>query len=263
MSIMITEELKNLMQKYFDDFSDKRNNSELQRFIVDNSFPIVWFGDLEQYKNSKIKIITVGLNPSWHEFLKDKSGTREIRFPKMSNFKEDLAMENIEQISQSLCSYFDNNPYKPYFSSFENALINLLGASYGGKIVGLPADNIAIHADIFSAIATKDLWSDLGHAQSEFKRIDLFKNSLDYLSPKVIMVSIGKAYCDAWKALGVNPYTDDDLLKGKYHGEIEAYRYNGRIVIYGRNRQRPFAVSDIILEKASDKIIQEVYGASR
>lgn len=49
--------------------------------IVQDSIPILWFGDMEAYCHSKRKIVTVGLNPSLQEFPKDKD-----RFPKRQDY---------------------------------------------------------------------------------------------------------------------------------------------------------------------------------
>ena len=34
------------------------------------AMPILFFGDLDEYFSSQLRVLTVGLNPSWHEFPK-------------------------------------------------------------------------------------------------------------------------------------------------------------------------------------------------
>jgi hypothetical protein len=54
----------------------RATKSEL--YIVKPSLPILYFGDSEAYFRSKRRIITVGLNPSHHEF---PSENYLVRFP--------------------------------------------------------------------------------------------------------------------------------------------------------------------------------------
>jgi hypothetical protein len=49
------------------------NQLNYQHSIVPNSIPIVWFGNVERYFKSELKIITVSLNPSDIEFKKGKN----------------------------------------------------------------------------------------------------------------------------------------------------------------------------------------------
>lgn len=62
----LTQELTNVMQEYISDFVNKQNRP----YIVKPAIPIVWFGNMEKYNKSPKKIVTVGINPSWHEFKK-------------------------------------------------------------------------------------------------------------------------------------------------------------------------------------------------
>ena len=62
-------QLKSLMNDYVADYMQK----EPFDFVVKNALPVIWFGNLEKYKASKQKIVTVGINPSNQEF---PSGTK-------------------------------------------------------------------------------------------------------------------------------------------------------------------------------------------
>lgn len=55
---------KDLIAKTFNYFNQFKN----EKVIVNPSIPILYFGDLDQYLKSPIKIITVGKNPSNNEF---------------------------------------------------------------------------------------------------------------------------------------------------------------------------------------------------
>lgn len=60
--------------------------------IVSNSVPIIWFGNVEKYLESELKVITVSLNPSDIEFKNDKSATpsTNLRFPDYNGTVESL-----------------------------------------------------------------------------------------------------------------------------------------------------------------------------
>jgi hypothetical protein len=60
----IEQKLESVIAHTIEHFNDVKD-SEL---VVSNSIPILFFGDLEAYLNSPIKIVTVALNPSDKEF---------------------------------------------------------------------------------------------------------------------------------------------------------------------------------------------------
>ena len=90
-------QLKSLMNDYVADYMKK----EPFDFVVKNALPVIWFGNLEKYKASKQKIVTVGINPSNQEF---PSGTKP-RFDVPS-----LLPENDKKIYDTLNNYFVANP---------------------------------------------------------------------------------------------------------------------------------------------------------
>lgn len=55
--------LRGIIQDYICDFNKKKNLT----YVVD-TMPVVWFGDIEKYEHSEVKVVTVGINPSSHEF---------------------------------------------------------------------------------------------------------------------------------------------------------------------------------------------------
>lgn len=175
----ITSE-KDIIKAYIEDFIQKNNNKDLNQYIVKNSIPVIWFGDIEKYKYSKKKIITIGLNPSNDEFIED-------RF-KIINFADRDMNKNIDSLKNTLNVYFHNNPYKLWFSRGEHVL-NAFDASYYDKF-----NNTAIHIDIYTAIATNPTWGKLNkNIKEKLQRTDLFNMLLDYLNPDIILVSVNKA----------------------------------------------------------------------
>lgn len=96
-------------------------------FIVEPSVPILFFGDSNRYSRSKIRVVTVGLNPSKSEFPDDD---RFRRFPEaQGTYPEILKGKHVEKYLSALNNYFKKRPYGQWFGSLEPVL-NGLGSSY-------------------------------------------------------------------------------------------------------------------------------------
>ena len=205
-------EMLAILQQYYSDFLCKKDLP----FVVKYSVPVAWFGDCEKYFTSENRVVTVGLNPSFHEF---------------ENPLSSLLLPNnipIEKLYQSLNDYFAHEPYRRYFGGFE-ALLNILDASYGGKFQK-PVPNTAIHIDVFSSIATNPMWGDLTREQKiAIDQYPLFQKLFDCLSPNLVMVSIGK------KTMQKVFQLSDQMAVGTGSNKIEIYHKNSTTFIYGRN----------------------------
>ncbi len=153
-----------LIESYWKDFRLKNDCP----VVVKPSLPIIWFGDIERYSESELKIVTVGLNPSDAEFTNAKYHNKKkgehsfLRFPeseRIANNKE-LNRNNTDMIFNSLSDYFKIEPYG-WFYEYEK-ILEILGASFGGKFDPEGKyKNCAVHIDLFSAIATSPTWSGL------------------------------------------------------------------------------------------------------
>jgi len=82
------KKISQLFEKFIDDFLNKNDNALCNKHIVKNSIPIVYFGNSEEYKRSKRKIVTIGLNPSNNEFSEKRF--ENIDFMK-GNCKDNIA----------------------------------------------------------------------------------------------------------------------------------------------------------------------------
>lgn len=80
---------------------------------VQDSMPILYFGDLLAYENSLLRAVTVGRNPSDAEF---PSGNRYERFPGASGARDDPV-----RYFEALNGYFETNCYQ-WFDNFEQVL---------------------------------------------------------------------------------------------------------------------------------------------
>ena len=172
---------KRLITATFQYFNSHRANPN----VVTPSIPILYFGDEPAYRESEIKIVTVGKNPSDNEFRLNKNQNYDIhyRFPSWNPLTQNL--------QQSLNDYFKRNPLKNWFSSFEPILNGASCSYYNGEL----QKNIALHTDICSPLATNPTWSNLPTSDKN----NLFANGvkiwwdlIEELQPDCMLVSVPK-----------------------------------------------------------------------
>lgn len=130
--------------------------------VTPNSAPILYFGDLDAYHASKLRVITVGVNPSDEEFPVHSPWSR---FP----VAEIAAVEDAEPLLpdylHALNNYFRLDPYGLWFSSYEPAL-NGMGASYYDDGA---ATATAIHTDVCTPVPTSPTWRRLNRDDAQFR----------------------------------------------------------------------------------------------
>ena len=100
---------------------------------VTPAVPILFFGDLDAYLASPLRVLTVALNPSGKEF---PAGEPFQRFPLANGNREP------SRYLDAMSAYFCTEPYSGWFNAFE-PLLNGLGASYYKG-----AASTALHTDI-------------------------------------------------------------------------------------------------------------------
>ena len=95
--------------------------------MVRPSVPILWFGDSEAFSNSRVRIVTVGLNPSRVEFPEDN---RFLRFPaaRLLTTPPTTAVQRLAY-ARALDSYFRSEPYRPWFDPGFERVLNGLSAT--------------------------------------------------------------------------------------------------------------------------------------
>ena len=239
----IPQQLENIIKKYHADYENKKDMSCVQK--ANAKFPIVWFGNIEKYLNSSVKILTIGQNPSDKEFAVPRFDNAELGF----TYKSYITVMN------SLNKYFDINPYK-WFDAFERVLYGMkLDASYGGKISkNFTAKNTVINVDFFSAIATNPTWSELKDFEKDsLKNISLFTELYGFLAPNIVLFSTAKDYIRSYFNLNKN------LLIFNIDIVLEIYKRNNTIFIWGKPIQIPFnGVPNEILNKDFKMIVPEI-----
>ena len=264
---MISPELIRKFKKYY--------NYHIGRpFVVKPSIPIIYFGDEVAYRESLIKVVTVGLNPSDIEFKEgSKPYSTALRFPSYSK-----SAGTDQDLVKALNEYFykSNNPYR-WFDCYE-PLLNGMNSSYSQKF-----NNTALHTDICSPIATNPTWSDLQHFEKNALMnnspeipggIQLWAELIEELVPDFILMSVRREYLERYLASGYVKLIGRsifDSLKNKSNGEPRKRPYNIEIneillnsgkksrIVFGRSNIKPFMdLSDEVKKSLGSRIINNL-----
>ena len=212
---------------------------------IPHTIPIDWFGNREEYEQSDIRIVTVGLNPSDIEFKESDKATTcstKFRFP-------DAKVGAPATYPQAWNKYFTCTPYN-WFNNFERVLQGA-GASYGGhspeEIGEDHPHRRAIHTDLCSSEATLPAWSKLTSAEKRAIAqvgIPRWQEQMKQLQPDIIIMSVAKEY---WSKLPITDISDlcsitetKDGTKCKRPVVIRKGYYDGALIILGVTRNTPF-----------------------
>src|SRR5262245_42894759 len=114
------EPLRTLCIKVWSVFAD---STDLD-CIVRPSMPVLYFGDLERYWSSPARVVTAALNPSRHEF---PAADPFVRFPTMRAVE---GRTDDERYLEALNNYFRVEPYRRWFCSSFEPVLNGMNASY-------------------------------------------------------------------------------------------------------------------------------------
>ena len=248
---MFDKQLIRLAWEHFDEKSTANKG-------VKGSIPILFFGNYERYVASKIKVITVGLNPSKVEFSKQ-------RFDTGPNIRYDN-----DAFINTLSNYFSNNPYCRWFNNFEKILQHL-GCTYYDKDYPKTCSpvpqwwqrksNIVLHTDVCSPIATDPTWSKLSKSTKENLLSDgnpLWKKLVSYLNPDIILISVGKAQRskvfaeECWNELGPHFSYGD---KGNTH-QIKYTKLDKSMVYLLQAGNNPVSMKDEQLPEMAKHILE-------
>jgi len=205
-------------------------------WIVPHSIPILYFGDLRSYWRSARKIVTVGLNPSNVEFLEDRFQVRELR------------PGSVSDLEQSLCRYFEYNPYSLWFDRGFETLLQPLGASYYGEKYATrpprwwnPQPNTASHTDICTPLATDPTWSRLpDHVTKRLSAIGfpLWRDLIEALEPDLILISVAMHHL---RKLGqLNWRSFPPFYPSEARHELWIADYGGSKIVWGQPQVTPF-----------------------
>lgn len=249
----MSKELDRLLQKALTHYNSFKDSG----YIVEGSYPILYFGDHKEYSESKIKIITVGLNPSDKEFPKKN---KYQRFPK-------IRAKNSPDFLEAYNHYFKTGEaYSSWFDSYKT-MLNWIKCSYYPNET---FHNRALHTDICTTLATKKKWSAL---PKDFKRklkstgVKLWHDLVRILKPDIIICSFAEKwlneiqfeFIEDWKRL----YTIKKKADGKHRepyivrkakisiGDSPSY------IFWGNQMNKPFgSVSNKDKEKVGMRILK-------
>ena len=211
---------------------------------VSPAAPILFFGDLGGYTSSRLRVLTVGLNPSRLEFPADRPFSR---FP----LWEVPARREPECYLGALSSYFVTRPYRTWFSAFR-PLLEGAGTSY---YPGEPS--IAVHTDICSPVATDPTWSRLDRADKlvlEAEGGPLWHTLLKVLKPQLVFVSVAKGHLGRiefepldhqWNVLQTFDQTGNGVPRSRpYEAWTRWYDVGGELslFVFGPAAQTPFGL---------------------
>lgn len=221
--------------------------------------PILFFGDVDAYLDSPLRVLTVGLNPSLHEF---PSNDAFRRFPLIQDHGEREPSRYLDAMS----AYFRTKPYRGWFSSYEAVLNGARSSYYAGK------RSTALHTDICTPVATDPTWSRLGPDRLELQAagVPLWHELLKVLRPQIVLLSVAKWHLDhirfqalgPWHALRVFERTGQgNLRKRPYEVRARWYEVTSERSLFalGRAAQKPFGHLANIQKREAGAIVVEAY----
>ena len=185
------DELKDIYNLAKNIFDNVRNNEEINKYAV--GYPILWFGNLQAYKASPLRILTVGINPSEDEFPNNTFR----RFPAWNEL-------SVGNYFKGLNEYFNEEAYD-WFANLSDAIS--LEAVWDCSYTTSRHTNTALHIDYCTPIATNPTWDGkdingyklpknikqyLQNIQQEY-----FQKLLYFLNPDIIF--IGGKQCNSWQ----------------------------------------------------------------
>ena len=205
--------------------------------------PILFFGDPDAYRASPLRVLTVGLNPSQHEF---PAGNPFQRFPLLNGGS---AAREPNRYLDAMSAYFHTDPYRGWFSAFERVLDGAGTSYYTSKKA-----STALHTDICSPVATNPTWSRLGRTDRAGLQADggpLWHTLLETLRPHMVVLSVARAHLGRIEFTPVDQWRTIHEFKRKGDGALRSTPYEvlGRwyeaggersLFVFGQAAQTPF-----------------------
>ena len=232
---------------------------------VTPAMPILFFGDLDAYRASKLRVVTVGLNPSLDEF---PVGEPFRRFPLAENCRDRGAPLYLEAMS----AYFRTDPYRRWFNASFEPLLNGLGASYyeGGA-------STALHTDICSPVATDPTWRHLDKAERAALEADggpLWHELIEELQPEIVAISVAKARLERikfiarekdWKTIHSFDRETDGTARHPYKVCARWHNVGGdrSLFVFGTAAQTPFGTLASCQKRETGELLRKEYWDGR
>ena len=94
--------IDDLINEIGQEFEQLKNLPETAEVVVPDSIPILWFGDLEAYEKSDLRVLTVSKNPSDAEFGENQ------RFKNLSALTERVGRRIVNRSAITFPLHFNN-----------------------------------------------------------------------------------------------------------------------------------------------------------
>ena len=231
---------------------------------VSPAVPVLFFGDLAAYRSSPLRVLTVGLNPSLHEFPAEAPFRR---FPRAAG---DMGNEP-DRYLEALSAYFRTDPYRLWFSAGEPLLNGAESSYYAGQ------PSTALHTDICSPVATDPTWSRLGGAAWATLEADggrLWHRLLAVLRPQVVALSVA---CRHLSRIEFEALTDWEVIrrfewtssgaprKRPYEVSTRWYEVGGEraLFVFGRASHKPFGLLHDSQKRKAGALLLKAYQDGR
>lgn len=230
-------------------------------WCVTPAAPILFFGDLRLYRASPLRLLTVGLNPSLHEFPADEPFRR---FP----LAEGCIARKPPRYLDAMSAYFRTDPYRRWFSTFEPLLHGMEASYYEGRA------STALHTDICSPVATNPTWSKLDENVCSALAADgsaLWHMLLEELRPQIVALSVARAHLKRikfapmtnWEVIHVFGRTASGELRSRpYEICTRWYDVGGErsLFMFGAAAQMPFGTLAADQKRKAGELLLEAYG---
>jgi len=233
---------------------------------VSPAAPVLFFGDFDAYRCSPLRVLSVGLNPSWREF---PAYEPFIRFPFAAGSD---AERDVERYLDALCGYYRAVPYWAWFSTIE-PLLNGMDASYH-----LGEASTALHTDVCSPVATDPTWGSLDGADRRYLEADggrLWHELLEVLRPQVVLLSVARRYLSRigfrpleseWKSIHTFDRTGGGANRSSLY-VVQARWFDiageSALFVFGRAAQKPFGLLAESQKREAGAIALETYRDAR
>ena len=169
-----------------DIFETAGKDKQANEYVV--GYPILWFGNLNAYRNSGLKILTVGINPSKDEFPNDS-------FERFSAWKN---LSSSGQYFEGLNKYFDQDAPYNWFDRLATkiSLQDVWNCSYKN----IKGRNTALHIDFYTPLATNPTWTGKRNdgtplprnVKESLQKPNYFQNLLGFLKPDIVFIGSGQ-----------------------------------------------------------------------
>jgi len=239
------------MDALITDAWNEYNSFQQHDFVVKPSIPILFFGDSKQYEQSKLRVVTVGLNPSKGEFHDPSNPDPFVRFEDARNAYPgilDGGKQHYSTYLSALNNYFHNKPYA-WFRCFEPILQGFDCSYYGARA------NTALHTDLCSPLATNPTWSTLlepARAALQANGVAMWHKLVGQLLPDVIVISVARQHLSRISFRMIEPVsrlftiletTAGEERKKPYHVEaqrVQLTEAKTALLVFGEAAHTPF-----------------------